>query len=172
MTDTHKPNSSATRTHQTGVSLIEVLVSVFVLAFGILGIAAMQAGALRNNQGAFEHSAAVFLTHSILDAMRASMQSDASNPGELIVRQGYTTSDFICQDTQIPNTDALATNDLKRWLRNIRDNLNGGVADENACGRIVCETSDPNLCTALVRWNNTRSLGGNQQEVVETRSRL
>jgi len=172
MTDTYKPNSSGTRAHQIGASLIEVLVAVFVLAFGILGIAAMQAGALRNNQGAFEHSAAVFLTHSILDAMRASMQPDASNPGEFVVRPGYTTSDFICLDSQFPNTDALATNDLKRWLQNIRDNLNGGVADDNACGRIVCEASDSNLCTALVRWNNSRSLGGNQQEVVETRSRL
>ena len=169
-THTHTPNPPVPPARQRGASLIEVLVSVFVLAFGILGIAAMQAGALRNNQGSFEQSAAVFLTHSILDAMRASMQSNAA--GTLTVRSGYATKDFICQDNQIPSADALVKNDLAAWLQNIRNNLNGGAADENACGRIVCDAKDPNLCTASVRWNNSRSLGGDQAQVVETRSRL
>jgi len=166
------PNTSGKRSHQTGVSLVEVLISVFILAFGLLGIAAMQAGALRNNQGAMEQSAAVFLTHSILDAMRASMQPNADHPGALFVRSGYVTSEFICSDNQIKAADPLVANDLNRWLQNIRDNLNGGVADENACGKIVCDTGDPNFCTASVRWNNTRSLGGEAEQVVETRSRL
>ncbi|MCL1825282.1 MAG: type IV pilus modification protein PilV [Betaproteobacteria bacterium] len=165
-------DTAGTRARQTGVSLIEVLVSVFVLAFGILGIAVMQAGALRNNQGAFEQSAAVFLTHSILDAMRASMQPDPDNPGQWLARQSYATSDFICQDSQIPGSDELVKNDLTRWLRNIRDNLNGGVTDDNACGKVECDSTDHNLCTASVRWNNSRSLGGIDEQVVDTRSRL
>jgi type IV pilus assembly protein PilV len=166
------PAAPEARNRQAGVSLIEVLVSIFVFAFGILGIAAMQAGALRNNQGAFEQSAAVFLTHSILDAMRASMRPDPVTPGRQLVRQDYVTGDFICLDNQISGSDALVENDLKRWLKNIRDNLNGGAADENACGRIVCSSTDPNLCTASVRWNNSRSLGGEAAQVVETRSHL
>jgi type IV pilus assembly protein PilV len=170
MIDANTPTTPKTRACQTGVSLIEVLVSVFVLAFGILGIAAMQAGALRNNQGAFEQSAAVFLTHSILDAMRASVQPDPDNPGRWLVRQGYATGGFVCQNQNAP--DALVKNDLNRWLQNIRDNLNGGVDDSNACGKIECDAKDPNLCTASVRWNNTRSLGGEAGQVVETRSRL
>ena len=170
MIDINTPAYPGIRACQTGVSLIEVLISVFVLAFGILGIAAMQAGALRNNQGAFEQSAAVFLTHSILDAMRASMQPDPGNPGRWLVRQGYATGSFVCVDQNTP--DALVKNDLNRWLQNIRDNLNGGVADGNACGKIVCNATDPNLCTVSVRWNNSRSLGGDAEQVVETRSRL
>jgi type IV pilus assembly protein PilV len=172
MTHTQPPGTPVTRTRQSGASLIEVLVSVFVLAFGILGIAAMQAGALRNNQGAFEQSAAVFLTHSILDAMRASTQPDPNNPGRWIVRQSYATNGCIWQDSQISSTEALVVNDLKRWLKNIRDSLNSGATDDNACGQIVCSDNDPNLCTASVQWNNSRSLGGEAQQVVETRSRL
>ncbi|MCL1860227.1 MAG: type IV pilus modification protein PilV [Proteobacteria bacterium] len=172
MIDTSTPDTAGTRARQTGISLIEVLVSVFVLAFGILGIAAMQAGALRNNQGAFEQSAAVFLTHSILDAMRASMQPVPDNPGQWVVRQGYVTDNFICQNNQINGGDALVNNDLADWLRNIRDNLNGGADDGNACGQIVCNANNPNLCTVSVRWNNSRSLGGDDAQVVSTRSRL
>jgi type IV pilus assembly protein PilV len=175
MTHTQPSGIPVTRTRQGGVSLIEVLVSVFVLAFGILGIAAMQAGALRNNQGAFEQSAAVFLTHSMLDAMRASMQSA---PGKLTVRSGYVTDGlatdgFICKAGNITGTDLVA-NDLKRWLKNIDDNLNGGANDGSACGKIVCSASAgvPNLCTVSVRWNNSRSLGGKAQQIVDTRSRL
>ncbi|MCL2875302.1 MAG: type IV pilus modification protein PilV [Betaproteobacteria bacterium] len=156
--------------YQAGVSLIEVLVSVFILAFGVLGIAAMQTGALRNTQSALEQSAAVFLTHSILDAMRASMQPDAEHPGALTVRPGYVTDGFICQSPQV--ADPLVANDLARWFKNIRDNLNGNVDDGNACGNIACDADDPNLCTAAVRWDNSRSLGGSNRQIVETRSRL
>ncbi len=184
MTDTYTPDTSRARTRQTGVSLIEVLIAVFVLAFGILGIAAMQAGALRNNQGAFEQSAAVFLTYSILDAMRASMAPDPARPGEFVVRTGYATADdtpaddetandgFVCNNEQIPASDPLVASDLTLWLGNIQNNLNGGADDGSACGRIACAANDPNLCTVSVRWNNSRSLGGSGQQVVSTRSRL
>ena len=170
MTDTYTFDTSRVPLRQAGVSLIEVLVSVFVLAFGILGIAAMQAGALRNNQGALEQSTAVFLAHSILDAMRASMLSDDEHPGKLVVRQGYATGNFICGNSSA--SDMLVRNDLDRWLRDIRDNLNGGANDGVACGKIACDATDPNLCTVSIRWNNSRTLGGKQEEIVETRSRL
>ena len=172
----NKPNVPETRPHQTGVSLVEVLVSIFVLTFGLLGIAAMQAGALRNTQGAMDQSAAVFLTHSILDAMRASMQPNTTNPGTLDVLPGYETNlyleadtdGFICSEDGVPDTNTLVANDLRRWLRDIQSNL----SNKDACARIVCDANDPNLCTASVQWNNSRSLGGNEKQVVDTRSRL
>lgn len=168
----HPSSPLKTHSRQTGSSLIEVLVSVFVLAFGLLGIASMQANALRNTQGALEQSTAVFLTNSMLEAMRATMQTDPANPGRLIVRPEYAAnSSFICLDSSIPSGNALVSNDIRKWLKNIRDNLNGGAADTNACGKIACAASDPNLCTVSVRWNSSRS-GGQENQTVETRSRL
>ncbi|MDR2925220.1 MAG: type IV pilus modification protein PilV [Azoarcus sp.] len=168
---THTPSPFRTLPRQTGSSLIEVLVSVFVLAFGLLGIASMQASALRNTQGALEQSTAVFLTNSMLDAMRATMQPDPANPGRMLVRSAYAKDSFICSDSDAASSDTLVKNDLKQWLKNIQNNLNGGEADANACGKIVCDESDPNLCTVSVRWNSSRS-GGQEDQVVETRSRL
>ena len=49
---------------QAGVSLIEVLVALFVLAFGMLGIAGMQTMAMKANQSAFERNAAVIAASS------------------------------------------------------------------------------------------------------------
>ena len=53
---------------QVGVTLIEVLVAVLVMAIGLLGIAALQATALRNSQSSLERSQAVVHTYAILDA--------------------------------------------------------------------------------------------------------
>ena len=46
-----------------GIGLIEVMVSVLVLAVGLLGIAAMQSLALRGGQGSLESSQAVMQTN-------------------------------------------------------------------------------------------------------------
>src|SRR3546814_12535773 len=60
---------------QRGAGLIEVMISVLVMGVGLLGIAAMQATALRNNQRALERTQATVQTYSILDAFRANAES-------------------------------------------------------------------------------------------------
>ena len=50
--------------HARGMSLIEVMVSVLVLAVGLLGVAAMQSLALRGVQGSLESTQAVMATSS------------------------------------------------------------------------------------------------------------
>ena len=63
---------------QSGISLIEVMVSVLILSIGLLGIAAMQATALRNGQSSLERSQAVVQSYSILDTIRADRDNVAS----------------------------------------------------------------------------------------------
>src|SRR3546814_7827545 len=60
---------------QRGAGLIEVMISVLVMGVGLLGIAAMQATALRNNQSALERTQATVQTYSILDAIRANAEA-------------------------------------------------------------------------------------------------
>lgn len=62
------------RKSMAGISLIEVLISVLVLGVGMLGIAAMQATALRNSQSSLERSQAVIQVYTIFDAMRANSE--------------------------------------------------------------------------------------------------
>ena len=63
----HRPSSSR---RQAGATLIEVLVSVVVLAIGLLGAAGLQSSALRNNESSYERTQMTVLAQGMLDAMR------------------------------------------------------------------------------------------------------
>lgn len=139
-----------------GVSLIEVMVSVLILAVGLLGIAAMQAMALRGGQSSLETSMAVMQTNAILEAMRA----DRANAGT------FNTVGMVC------NTGADAglpiANDTDRWLRSLKESISGDPNDTTTCAQI--ENCD-NACVITVRWDDSRAGGGGQREVV-TESRI
>jgi type IV pilus assembly protein PilV len=53
-----------------GFTLIEVLVSTIILAIGLLGLAAMQTLALKDNQDAFFYSQASTLAYEMSDRMK------------------------------------------------------------------------------------------------------
>lgn len=62
------PRSCARRSR--GVSLIEVLIAMLVLAIGLLGLAALQAQGLKFNNDAYFRSQATILAQDIMDRMR------------------------------------------------------------------------------------------------------
>jgi type IV pilus assembly protein PilV len=53
-----------------GVSLVEVLVAILVLAVGMLGLAALQARGLKFNHDAYARSQATLLAYQIMESMR------------------------------------------------------------------------------------------------------
>lgn len=84
------PSSAATRCtarsiRQAGFTLLEVLVAIVVLSFGVLGVVGLQAAALQANKEARYQSAAVALGRELGDLMRgnkdiAILTSTATNP--------------------------------------------------------------------------------------------
>ncbi len=70
--------NSITKANQTGVSLVETMVALFILAVGTLGVLAMQVNALRVNQNAYLFSQAGFFAENIAEAMRSEA---LANPG-------------------------------------------------------------------------------------------
>jgi len=56
---------------QTGLSMIELLVAVLVLAIGVLGITALQMVSLQNNRSALYRAEAVQLAYDMMDRIRA-----------------------------------------------------------------------------------------------------
>lgn len=135
-----------------GVSLIEVMISVLILAIGLLGVAAMQATALRNNQSSIERTQATIHAYSILDAMRTNIvQARAS-----AYNQALTCA--------VPAGGTLAQNDLRQWMQSLQAQLR-----TDACGRISCIGS---VCTIDIQWNDARGTGGISTETFTTVSRI
>src|SRR5690554_3660743 len=71
----HKRSNINFIKHQAGISLIEVLVTVVVLAIGLLGLSALQIVSLKNNQSAMERSMAVVQSYAVIEAIRADVGS-------------------------------------------------------------------------------------------------
>lgn len=135
-----------------GVGLIEVLVAVLVLAIGLLGVAAMQATALRNSQSSLERSQGVMHVYTILDAMRAN--PDAARGG------GYNMG-MTCVP---PAAGSLISSDQRQWITVLQDNLG-----TTACGQVNCVAT---VCTITVRWDDSRGSGGNVAQTLSTTTRI
>jgi type IV pilus assembly protein PilV len=136
------------------VSLIEVMISVLVMGIGMLGIAAMQATALRNSQSALERSQAVIQSYTILDAMRAN--AAVARAG------GY---DMALTGTPPAGTSLSAT-DRASWITSLRGRDGMGPT---ARGAIVCATD---VCTVTVEWDDSRGTGGLTNQTFSTVTRL
>ncbi len=58
-------------THETGFTVIEVLISLLVLSVGMMGLASLQVVGLQNTQGGAQRAQAAFLAYDITDRMRS-----------------------------------------------------------------------------------------------------
>jgi len=61
--------------NQKGSSLIEVMVALFVLAIGLLGVLSMQAQAIKRNQNAYLYSQASMLALDMYERVQANYRS-------------------------------------------------------------------------------------------------
>jgi type IV pilus modification protein PilV len=132
-----------------------VLVSILVLSIGILGIAGLQARALKNNQGALERSQAVMLSYFMLDAMRVNANQ---------ARAGAYDLGKTC--TVLESGATLIANDQAAWM----DALKAELGDhETTCGEISCDSAS---CTVRVYWEDRNLQDDDRLQMIETSTRL
>jgi type IV pilus assembly protein PilV len=136
---------------QAGVGLIEVLIAVLVLCFGMLGLVGLQLTTLKQNQSALERGLAVVQSHSIVDAMRAD-RNNALNGAFNITLSADPKTGGTFADTAVA-----------AWRANLKQ-----LFGDDSTGSIACNGS---LCTISVQWNDTLA-GGNAQEVIATQVQL
>ncbi|PKM11486.1 MAG: type IV pilus modification protein PilV [Gammaproteobacteria bacterium HGW-Gammaproteobacteria-3] len=137
---------------QSGFSLIEVLVAMIVLAFGLLGLAGMQATGLKNNQSAYNRSQATQLAYDIADRMRANA-SEARNLAAstyITLAPGSAAAQSSCESVSTACTPALmAQNDLSEWNADLAALLPGGT------GSLAVDVAT-GIFTATVNWTENR----------------
>lgn len=131
------------RCTQQGFTLIEVLISVLVLSVGLLGLAALQATAIRFNDSAQLRSMAVFQASNMIDRMRVNLTGvKAGNYNNLSGTPSNAPSCTVC------STADTATRDLYLW--------NTANAQLLPAGQGVV-TGNGSVFTVTVRWDNGRS---------------
>jgi type IV pilus assembly protein PilV len=139
-----------------GVSLIEILIAVLILSFGLLGMAALQTRALQGNQSSLQRSQAVMLNASIIDAMR--IDRDTASIGSYNITR-------VCGPEGIGTGGTLVKNNQIAWLTAARDNM-GGSAASPVCGSINCNASF--VCTVSLEWDDSKAGGLSAQTAVLT----
>lgn len=135
------------RQFQSGVSLIEVLISVLLFSVGLLGLAALQLNSMKANQTATIRSHATFLAYEMGDRMRAA-RGDA--------QAGFYTLAVGAELPCDPESESCLPfqRDLAEWRINLARQLPNGDGGVEMNG---------DQFTVIVQWSEERVNGSNAQ---------
>jgi type IV pilus assembly protein PilV len=144
--------------------LLEVLVSIVILSFGVLGVVGLQAASLQANREARYQAAAVRLGRELAEMMRGNKT--------VAVQTGTAANPYLLPDTSLPVGTAIAASpencfsapctsginvakfEMAEWQQRVRDELpNARVA--------VCFDQTPyNGTTGRPQWTCTAGTSG------------
>jgi len=131
---------------QRGFTLIEILVTVVVLAIGLLGLAGLQLTGMQYNHSAYQRSQATILADDITDRMR--VNRNIALTGAYDVAIGVNLPNSSCDGLGANCTPAaLAAADLSTWKQALANLLPSGD------GAI---TRNGNNFTITVQWDDSR----------------
>ena len=138
---------------ERGFTLIEVLVALLVVTIGLIGMAGIQAAAVKYTKGAEGRNHAVQLSYDMLDRMRASQPS--LQTGTYTSASSFVT--VACVRNFVSANAVQDQADIAVWRNQIACLLPAGQ------GRI--EVGAPNAfgafpVTISVRWSEDRITGG------------
>lgn len=120
---------------QAGATMIEVLVSLLVVALGLLGFGALLVKSQQSNHAAYARSQATMLAYDIAERMRANRP--AALAGEYSIAVGSAAAG-----------SGMAATDLTDWKANLAQSLTGGDGS-------VSVDLQGNV-TVVVRWLDKR----------------
>lgn len=136
-----------------GFTLLEVLVAIVILSFGVLGVVGLQAAALQANKEARYQSAAVRLGRELGDLMRgnkdlAIQTSTADNPYLVDFEGTLPTSSADCYVGACISRAAVAQFNIREWLNRVSLELPGARV-------VVCFDQTPYAGSGVPQWDCT-----------------
>lgn len=120
--------------HQSGITLIEILVALLVLSIGLLGLANLQAVGLRANHNAYLRSQATILAYDIADRMRANRSSAVAGEYDIALNAA-------------PGGTGVPATDLAQWKARLAELLPSGD------GAVAV---DADSAVVTVQWDDSR----------------
>ena len=140
------PMSSPMRKSR-GSSLIEVLVTIVILAFSLLGLAGLLTQSLAMSQGGYSRTIAVQHIYAFADRMRANPAGITSSAYNTL---SATSPDPACGVSCSPAQ--VAQTDYYQWLQSLKNSLGGSASSTVA-------PAGNGLFTITVRWVDPKLTG-------------
>jgi type IV pilus assembly protein PilV len=119
-----------------GFTMLEVLIAIVVIAFGLLGVAGLQVLALKNNQSASYRLIATTLANDMIDRVKTNAVGADQGHYDRAAPNAYTTQVAACLSAAGCSPAQLAENDRFEWAQLVAAALPGGQG-------IVCIDSTP-----------------------------
>lgn len=101
---------------QGGVAMIEVLIAIVVVSFGLLGVAGLQLAGMKANQTAYFRSVATSQAYDMADRMRANLPGIAAGKFDAVTSTLPTLPSCNPYGTTGCGATDLATHDIYAWL--------------------------------------------------------
>lgn len=146
---------------QSGFTLIEILIALFVFAIGILTVAGLQIISKKANYDAIQRTSATFLAYDIIERMRANRDNLDSYLNPLGAAQAVPGTN--CK-TNSCTGDQLAAYDLWEWEQaingtseTVNGNSAGGLANPIGCISGPAGGGD-GVYTITVAWQGVTEL--------------
>lgn len=154
--------SANLRGRNTGFSLVEVLVSIVVLSFGLLGMVGMQAASLQSNREARVQSSAVLMARELAEMIRGNKTEGVkltfANPylgsfsSPMVANTPSYCLNVATGTTACTDTTDIANAEITEWLARVDAELPGARVD-------ICFDSTPFDLNGLPRWACTGTGG-------------
>ena len=129
---------------KNGFTLIEVLITVVIMAMALLGLAGLQTNALRNNFSAEQRGKAAQLVYDMSDRMRSNLSALASYPPGT---GGAATANCTAIPVVGCSPAQMAAQDILNWQTDISSELPNGQGSISVSGAIY---------TITVNWDDNR----------------
>ena len=144
------------RKFELGTSLIEVLVTIVIMAIGLLGLANVQLHNLRNVNNAQFRTVAAILAYDMEDRMRSNKAAVDAGHYDDVDGDETDLSCSPCNSTQMAQQDAYEWNDL------IKASIAEGGLPPGSKGEVDVDGSFYNI---KITWKEqTQSSGGSSPE--------
>ncbi|HAT1821821.1 TPA: type IV pilus modification protein PilV [Legionella pneumophila] len=142
-----------------GMTLLEVLISVVILAVGMLGIASMLIVSNKANNSSYAKLQAVQAVYDIFDRIRANSEAASNGSYNIsnIGSNGYPTTvntpSVLC-NASVCNPSQLAQYDTWYWLTRVVSQLpNGSGSITSALSGVAGNT----VITVTVQWDDSKA---------------
>lgn len=149
--------------HQQGFSLIEILVSVFVVSIGLLGVARMEVLSKQSGYEALQRTSASMLAHDVMEKMRA-------NPASLVSYVNLTLGDgsaptpaVDCSSANCATAPEIASYDVWQWEQVLMGAAEksggtntGGLVEPRGC--ITGPAGGAGVYTIAIAWKGNTPL--------------